>query len=249
MHLRLLVLFAVLLPGCAPAASVVGGTSRNADAFRPLALEEVADPELLAAALAAHPLLSGAADTSLVLIAYDSSGALRSARVYHRAASAEESRAVDALLREKLAAAATPRSLGWYFLTTDAGPRLVGTDPPATRPPRILNLTELTQVLQRLARRPQMRDASVRVRIFIDTDGTVGTAEIVGSSGSIEIDRELLNVARLARFTTAHLEAFAVCAWVVVPITLRWNDVNFPADGLAYPGAYNSSTALRGPGF
>lgn len=251
MHPRLpLVLFAsLLLPGCSSATSAARGAGEATHDIRTLALEEVANAEQLAAALAAHPLLSSPADTSLLLIAYDSTGALRSARVYHRGASAEQSRAVEAILREGLAAVGTPRSLGWYLFTGGEASRLVPTDPPAERPPRILNRTHLAQLLQGLASRPRLPDASVRVRIFIDTDGKVGTAEIVASSGQIDVDRELLNVARVARFTTAHLDDFAVCAWVEFPITLRRSYWDFETDRLARPGVYNSSRALAGPGF
>lgn len=248
-HLQLLLLASLLLTGCSSATSSARGSGEPTGDIRPLDLEEATNPEDLAAVLARHPLLSAPAATSLLLIAYDSTGALRSARVYHRRASAAESREIELILRGRLAAVATPRSLGWYLFTNDETPRLVRTDPPAARPPRMLNRTHLVQVLQGLAKRPRLPDASVRVRIFIDTDGTVGTAEIVASSGHIDVDRELLNVARLARFTTAHLDDFAVCAWVEFPITLRRNQWDFESDRLAQPSVYNSSNALAGPGF
>lgn len=94
-----------------------------------------------------------------------------------------------------------------------------------------------------------MPDANARVRIFIDTDGTVGLAEIVASSGRIDVDRELVNVARMARFTAAHLDDFPVCAWVEFPITVSRHRWDFPADQVAQRNAYVSARGLRGPGF
>lgn len=248
LRLPLRLLLGLILPACSAAPASFGGPGAPQE-FRPLLLEQVADPQQLAATLASQPQLAGAADAVLILIAYDSSGALGAARVYYRGVSPDESRAVDAVLREELAVVGTPRSLGWYRLTADASPRLEETQQPASRPPRMLNRRLITESLQRLASRPQMPEASARVRIFIDPDGTVGLAEIVASSGRLDVDRELVKVARMARFTTAHLDEFPVCAWVEFPITFRRHRWDFPADQVAQRSAYGSLRGPRGPGF
>ena len=245
-RLASLLLAAVVLPGCSAAAP---GTRDSAPApilTQPLSLDAVADPRQLASRLGNLRLLRDADATALVFVAYDTAGDLSAARVYHSRASLEESRAVEAVLRDGLSLKAIPRAVGWYRFTSAESPRLESIATPSPRPPRMLNRAHFVEALQRLADRPATPELAVRVRFYLEPDGRVGAVEMAESSGNIELDRQLLNVARVARFASARLDDVPVCAWVEMPVAIR-RDRWEVADRSTRPAGARAEFA--GPGF
>lgn len=214
-------LLLVVVSGCAPASAGRAGGARQEAGRVPLDLAAVADTAALHVTLAADPFVRGGADTALVVIEYDSTGALVPPRVEHPAATEEDAERVRMIISETLAASGEPRARGWFTLTRGARPRLHAFEPVSEEMPRMLNRPEIGRALEQLAADPTLRDREMTVRLRVGIDGSVGEAMVVRSTGSIAADQALLDLARRVRFTPARLDWFPVSTWVQFPLQIR----------------------------
>ncbi len=227
-HFPLVLLLLALAAGCSAAASSRAGAAPNAQGGRApravperLILTEVADSGALARALAAEPFVGAGSDTALLSVSYDSTGALVSVGFFHPAASEEQAERLGAIIKGLLAAAARPKAHAWALVIRGDVPRVLPFEPSGEAAPRMLNRSELARALQALAARPELRNREAQVWLYVGMDGAVKNARIVRTSGSVEADRALLEVARQARFEPARLDRFVVPVWIQFPLAIR----------------------------
>lgn len=206
---------------CACASS--GSAGRDAASHvvvNPVVLEEVADTAALLRALAAEPAVTSAADSVLIRIAYDSTGVL-TVGVHGVDIPEADGERIQEVVAGQLAGSGVPRSYGTFLFVRGPRPRILPFRYTTEREPRLLNRQEISSALSAIAARRGYRDRSATVWIFVTSRGEAARTEVHGSSGSIETDRELLGVARRARFSPARLDRFPVPVWVALPLSIR----------------------------
>jgi TonB family protein len=187
----------------------------------PVILEQVTDTIALLRALAGEPAVASAADSVLLRIGYDSTGALTPVSVFGVDIPQGESARIEEVVTARLAPSNLPRSYGTFLFVRGPRPRLLPFRHTSERGPRLLNRQEISIALQSIATRQGYRDRSATIWIYVTSRGEPARAEVHGSSGSIETDRELLAVARRARFSPARMDRFPVAVWVALPLSIR----------------------------
>lgn len=94
-----------------------------------------------------------------------------------------------------------------------------------TEEPRLLNLWQLVQALEREYPSQPLREVGTRetvlVRIFVTEEGCVGSPTVVRASGSAEMDRAVLRAIVVARFDPARNGDQKVGVWFEVPISTQ----------------------------
>lgn len=91
-----------------------------------------------------------------------------------------------------------------------------------TEAPRFANPDEIKKALE-TEYPPLLRGAGVggtaRVRVFVDTNGTVANAKLHEGSGHEALDQAALRVAKAFRFTPARNRDEVVAVWITLPVT------------------------------
>lgn len=208
----------LLLPGLFGCAAATGG--RRGVSSIELHLEEVADPEALAAALAGDEFILASTDTGLVAIRYDSVGALTDVTYSHALANGAQTRAVEDAFRNQLSDRGPPYAQGWFMVVGGSGPRVEPFEARSESRPELRNSRHVSLLLEELSRRPGFRQRRVTLDLLVDVHGQVRDFRVVDSSGSAAFDSAILDVARQAQFTPARLDRFPVSIWIRMPFRI-----------------------------
>lgn len=208
----------LLLPGlfgCA-AATAGGGGAAPID----LRLEDVADREALAAALTRDEFVGVRMDTGLIVIRYDSVGALTDVTYSHAFANPAQTEAVEEAFEGQLADRGPPSAEGWFMVVGGSAPRVEPFQASRESRPELRNQRQVSLLLEELARRPGFRQRRVTLDLLVGVHGEVRDVRVVQSSGSAEFDAAMLDVARQVQFTPARLDRFPVSIWIRMPFRI-----------------------------
>lgn len=209
-----LALLLVLASGCS-APSSGGGAAPHPHAERvTLELGEVADTAALLAALAADPFVQSGRDTALLVIDYDSTGALSRAMLEHAAAAEADVQRLRELLVTLLSASSVPGARGWFMLERGESPRIQPFEWREEVMPRMQNRPEIARTLRVLSADRDLLGRRITVTTRVGNDGSVSEARVVRSTGSVRADQALLDLTRRVRFTPGRLDRFPVSVWV-----------------------------------
>jgi TonB family protein len=214
---------AAFIAACASAST---GASTRLSTGQRCEPADPADPVELSAIMlrpieASGALRSATEDTLLVAIAYDSTGALSRVQAHGRPGSQADTAAVATALRRHLRASGETRFFAYALLLRGEQPRLVPHSISRECPPHMVNAPEVSRLLRRLAGDGSLLNRSAVVWAYVNADGDVVRTKVNRSSGNIQLDLQLVEVARQARFAPAMLDDFLVPVWVSVPLAFR----------------------------
>jgi hypothetical protein len=164
---------------------------------------------------------AGLPDTLLLSVSYDSTGALSGMRAFGRPGQQVDSATVDEVLRRRFVAEAGAKSHSHGLYVRGGEPDLRPHVVQFQCEPRLVNTREIRRQMFSLAAVPEARNRGIVAWLFVDADGRVTKAVIGESTGLVEIDGELLRIARMAEVAPALLDGFVVPAWVAIPLGIE----------------------------
>ncbi|HEX8209183.1 MAG TPA: energy transducer TonB [Longimicrobium sp.] len=182
------------------------------------------------ALLAAPPAPAGFRLRPLFRVAYDSTGALKEVETISRTHFPQEyGQQMVELLRAHVRPRITTGKEEWntVWLQSGRSPKIVAIPAVVTVRPRVANTAVVTRELTRVSQRLQQLNSTLAGRQFtagvsmlVSEEGVPEEPRIERSTGDVQIDREILNVARMMRFTPGMVEEYPVKITVQIPISL-----------------------------
>lgn len=239
--------FLSVLGACAAAAPPSAPAPERTPPIARLPVSAFIDSAALHQALLAAP--AAPAEFRLrpiYVVAYDKTGALEEVRVMsERQFPAEYGRRMVELLRANV----RPRTISskpavnYVWMESGSSPRIAVVADLVEVRPRLQNTATVTRELSRASERlvranPGLagRSVTAQVAMRVTEEGMPEEPRLAQSTGSIEIDREIIGVARSMRFAPASLNGYPVKVLVQLPVTLTFQQPQpQPQPGMPVP--------------
>jgi TonB family protein len=186
------------------------------------------------ALLAAPPAPAGFRLRPLFRVAYDSTGVLKEVSTYSTTHfPAEYGRQMVEMLRAHVRPRITSARESWntVWLQSGSSPKIAVLSNAVEVKPALVNTADISRELQRVSQRLQRLDPGLAgqqrtagVSMRVSEEGVPEEPTVRRSTGSFQIDREILNVARLMRFSPATVNEYPVRVFVQIPITVVFTE-------------------------
>lgn len=163
-----------------------------------------------------------ATDSLLVMASYDTAGVLGRVEAFGRPGDPPAADTIAAGLRPRFVQEGPARSVAYAMYVADGEPDLRPHRPSVHCEPNLINRRTVQEQLTFLARDPRTHNRGVVAWLFIGPDGEVVDGHLARSSGDIGIDREMIRIARQARFAPALQDGFARPVWVAIPLSIEF---------------------------